>query len=85
MLKDSEPRTRLEMVRWVEANVKAEDKAPLLLALDEPDENVARHAARALIKLGDGSVAPTLREKAMKATNRDVAEEFNEAATRLGG
>ncbi len=37
------------------------------------------------MKIGDRSVAPILRDKALDATDRKVAEELNEAAGRLGG
>jgi HEAT repeat protein len=76
---------RLELARLIKKSPIAADKSALLEALDDPYGKVAIVAAKALVKLGDRSVAKTLREKALETTDRSVAEEFNEAAEDLGG
>ena len=85
MLEDPEPKVRIEMVELFEQAPTRDDRDALVAALDDSNPHVQRHAARALIKIGDRSVAPILRDKALDATDRDVAEEFNKAAERLGG
>jgi HEAT repeat protein len=83
-LKDADVEVRREVIRRMEEAPRAEWKDGMVSALDDGDEYVARHAARALVRLGDRSVAKTLREKALGAP-RKVAEEFAEAAANLGG
>lgn len=76
---------RYDIVRMIESSPQPADRDALIAALDDSNPHVARHAARALIRVGDRSVAPLLRDKALDATDRKVAEEFNLAASRLGG
>ena len=85
MLEDPDAGVRRKMVEEIEDSPKPADRDALVKALDDPDSGVSRHAARALVRLGDRTVAPILREKAMEAADRKVAEEFNEAAEKLGG
>lgn len=85
LTKDADERLRRELVEWIEKRPKAADKDALVLALDDVNPHVARHAARALVRLGDRSVAEVLREKALHVADRKVAEEFSDAAARLGG
>ena len=82
---ETNDKTRLAFVKLMESEPRAEDKGVLLEMLDDGYSHVARHAARALGNLGDRSVAPVLRDKSMAVTDRKVAEEFAEQATRLGG
>jgi len=85
MLDDPDKKVRLSVVRGMARSPQATDREPLVEALGDPYPHVARHAARALVALGDRSVAPILREKALEVRDRKVAEEFNEAAAKLGG
>ncbi|MCO4773136.1 MAG: HEAT repeat domain-containing protein [Deltaproteobacteria bacterium] len=82
---DPEDKVRLSLVRILEEAPRPEDKDVLIEMLDDGYSKVQRHAARALGNLGDRSVAPILRDKALAVTDRKVAEEFAEVATRLGG
>lgn len=83
MLTHPDERTREWIIRTIETAPIPLDQGPLLKALDDPHPHSARHAARALKKLGDASVAPILREKAMSARDPAVAEEFSAAAEHL--
>ncbi len=83
MLGHDDPRTREWIIRTIETAPMPLDRDPLIQALDDPHEHAARHAARALKKLGDTTVAPILREKAMAASVPAVAEEFSAAAEHL--
>lgn len=85
MLEDPDEKVRLTVVEMIEKAPTAADRDALVAALDDTYSHVQRHAARALVKLGDRSVGPILRDKALDQTDRKVAEEFNEAASRLGG
>jgi len=85
MLEDPEADVRIELVKLFEQAPTRDDRDALVAALDDSNPHVQRHAARALVKVGDRSVAPILREKALDTTDRDVAEEFGKAAGRLGG
>lgn len=76
---------RRQIVEMFEERPQQGDLDALLVALDDPDAHVARHAARALVRLGDRAAGPILRKKALEATDAKVAEEFNEAAGKLGG
>jgi len=75
---------RSAAVEALERAPAAEDRDALVACLDDPESDIQRHAARALVRLGDASVGPILREKALDAKDKGVAEEFNEAAERLG-
>ncbi len=83
LLESPDPRTREWVVRAIENRPLAVDRDPLIRALDDSAPHVARHAARALRGLGDPSVAPILRDKAMDVRDPAVAEEFSEAAQHL--
>ncbi len=85
LLEDPDEDLRLDVCEYIEEQPEKADRDALVQALDDANPHVQRHAARALIKIGDRSVAPILREKALDATDGKVAEEFNEAASRLGG
>jgi HEAT repeat protein len=76
---------RYDIVRMIESSPSRDDRDAHIEALNDRNPHVARHAARALVRIGDRSVAPVLRNKALDATDRKVAEEFNVAASRLGG
>jgi HEAT repeat protein len=82
-LQDTDDKLRLTVVRAMEKAPLTIDKDVLLAALDDRYDKVQRHAARALVNLGDAIVAPVLREKAMPVSDRKVQEEFEEAADRL--
>jgi HEAT repeat protein len=84
MAEDPEPGVRRDVVELFEKSPTSADRDALVKALDDRDDHVARHAARALARLGDRSVAPILREKALGRSEK-VAEDFNEAAGKLGG
>ncbi len=83
MLKDPDGEVREEIVRKIEKGPVAMDRGPLVKALKDPNPHVARHAARALVKLGDRSVATLLREMSLDAVDPKVAEEFSKAAANL--
>jgi len=83
MLEHPEERVREKIVRAIEERPLPVDRDPLVAALDDVNPHAARHAARALVRLGDKSVAPVLREKAMLVRDTKVAEEFSEAAMSL--
>jgi HEAT repeat protein len=85
LLEDPDVGARRDVVEMLEDKPRKEDRDTLIRALDDADTHVARIAARALVKIGDRTVAPILREKALDATDSKVAEELNEAAERLGG
>ncbi len=76
---------RYRMVRVIEQAPVKEDKLALVEALRDPSSHVSRHAARAMVRLGDRSLAPVLRGVALETVDREVAEELNHAASRLGG
>jgi HEAT repeat protein len=84
LLKASDEDTRYDVVRALEENPTAEDFDALIKALDDSHEGTARHAARALTKLGDRRAGPILREKSLQTKDEKVAEDFAEAAARLG-
>lgn len=84
-IQDANDDVRIAAVDALGRHPGADDRDALVTCLDDRDEHVQRRAARALVTLGDRSVAPLLRDKALDAKDADVAEEFNEAAERLGG
>ena len=85
MRTESDDKARLDLVKVLEKEPTAADRDALVQMLDDGYAHVARHAARALVKLGDRSVAEVLRSKSMDVKDRKVAEEFAEAASLLGG
>ena len=85
MLKDPDAGVRRDIVEEIEDRPLKVDRDALIQALDDSDPHVQRHAARALARLGDRTVAPILRSKAMEVSDQKVAEDFNEAAEKLGG
>jgi HEAT repeat protein len=85
LLEAGDENLRYDIVRMIESAPSRDDRDALIEALNDRNPHVARHAARALVRVGDRSVAPILRSKALDATDRKVAEEFNVAASRLGG
>ncbi len=85
MLEDPNEKVRLAIVEMIEEAPTKADRDALVAALDDSYSHVQRHAARALVKIGDRTVGPILRDKALDQSDRKVAEEFNEAAGRLGG
>lgn len=76
---------RLDLVKVLARSPTAADRDVLIEMLDDDYSHVARHAARALVNLGDRSVAEILKAKSMDVRDRKVAEEFAEAAEKLGG
>ncbi len=85
MLKDPDAGVRRDIVEEIEERPRKADRDALIAALDDRDPHVQRHAARALARLGDRTVAPILRQKALEVSDQKVAEDFNEAAAKLGG
>ncbi len=81
---DSDAGLRERVVRMIERAPHAQDRDALLAALDDSAPDVARHAARALVRLGDRDAGVVLRAKVLDQTDRKVAQEFSEAASRLG-
>ncbi len=73
------------VARAMRDTVLPQDRDALVRALDDANTHVARDASKALIKLGDASVAPILRQKAAEASDESVMNDFNKAATALGG
>ncbi len=73
------------LLKAIGENPLPQDYEPLVAALRELDRDVAILAARALGELGDERAAPVLRELAAAHTDKKVAAEFGEAATKLGG
>lgn len=82
---EPDAKARRDLVELIEKLPKAADRDVLVEMLDDDDPHVARHAARALVTLGDRTVAEILRAKSMDVRDRKVAEEFEEAAEKLGG
>lgn len=76
---------RKAIARAMRDTVLPIDKDPLVRALDDSNTHVARDASKALIELGDPSVAPILREKAGTALDESVSKDFLKAAEALGG
>ena len=76
---------RKAVVRAMRDSVTSQDRDALIGALDDANTHVARDASKALIKLGDSSVAPILREKSAAATDEAVKSDFAKAAVALGG
>ena len=85
MLEEADKKVRLSVVERIERSPLPIDRNALVEALGDMSSDVARHAARALVRLGDASVAEVLRQKARETTDPKVSQEFNEAAARLGG
>ena len=83
--KEPDARARRDLVEILEKEPTPGDKDILVTMLDDDDPHVARHAARALVRLGDPSVAAILKAKSLDVRDRKVAEEFAEAASLLGG
>jgi HEAT repeat protein len=83
MVNSPDEHTREFVVRAVELAPMPLDRDPLIACLDDSNPHAARHAARALKGLGDPTVAPVLRDKAMAARDPAVAEEFSAAALHL--
>ncbi len=76
---------RKAVARAMRATVLPQDRDALIHALDDSNTHVARDASKALIELGDASVAPILREKAAQTTEESVQKDFEKAALALGG
>jgi HEAT repeat protein len=76
---------RKAVVKGLRDKVLPTDKAALIKALDDTCTIVVRDAAKALVELGDTSVAPILREKAATATDEDVRGDLEKCALELGG
>lgn len=74
---------RKAIVRAMRDMVLPLDRDPLIAALDDPNTHVARDAAKALVVLGDASVAPILREKASAAADESVRGDFEKSAAKL--
>ena len=85
LLDEPNKKYRLEVAELIEDNPLPVDSSALLDSLDDPYSKIAKTAAKSLVKLGDKSVAPILREKALETTDRGLAEEFSEAASLLDG
>lgn len=75
---------RKGILKAIGDNPLPQDYALLLGLLDDDNDDLAILSARALSTLGDPEAAPLLREKALHREGK-VAEEFNAAASTLGG
>ena len=84
LLTDPDAGVRREAVDLLRDQPVAGDKDALIRALDDRDEDVAVFAARGLIRLGDRSAGPILREKSRRAPTRKLQKEMAEAAHELG-
>jgi HEAT repeat protein len=76
---------RKAVVQAMRDTVLPMDRAALVGALDDSNSHVARDAAKALVELGDASVAPILREKAAAAAEGSVKSDFDKCADKLEG
>jgi HEAT repeat protein len=76
---------RKAIARALRDTVLPMDKDALIGALDDSNIHVARDAAKALVELGDASVAPILREKAAAAADESVRGDFEKSAAKLEG
>jgi HEAT repeat protein len=76
---------RKAIARAMRDTVLPADKQALIGALDDANTHVARDAAKALVALGDASVAPILREKAASAADPSVQGDFEKSADALEG
>lgn len=85
LARDPDIGVRRNLVEAIEEAPTPDDKDALVAALADPDEDVARHAARALARLGDRSVIPALQDAAKAARDRKVEKEIRETIDRLGG
>jgi len=74
---------RKAVARAMRDTVLPADKDALIRALDDSNTHVARDAAKALVALGDASVAPVLRQKAAAAVDESVQAGFDKAAAKL--
>lgn len=74
---------RKAVARAMRDTVLPVDKDALIGALDDSNTHVARDAAKALVELGDASVAPILREKAAAAVDPSVQGDFEKSAAKL--
>ncbi len=74
---------RKAVVRAMRDTVMPMDKDALIGALDDTNTHVARDAAKALVALGDASVAPILREKAASHADPSVQGDFTKSADKL--
>jgi HEAT repeat protein len=76
---------RKAIARAMRDTVLPADRDALIGALDDANTHVARDAAKALVALGDASVAPILREKAASAADPSVQGDFEKSADKLEG
>ncbi len=74
---------RKAVVKAMRDTVMPMDRDALIGALDDSNTHVARDAAKALVELGDMSVAPILREKAASAVDPSVRADFEKSAAKL--
>lgn len=73
---------RRKAASMIEKHPPASAFQPLCQALDDPDKEVAGDAVKGLVKLGDKSAAPYLREAAQKRSGK-LAKKMKEAADKL--
>ncbi len=73
---------RRQAADLIEENPPASAFDPLCQALNDQDDKVAEKAVDGLVKLGDKSAAPVLREAAKKRSGK-LAEKMDEAADKL--
>ncbi len=76
---------RRAIARGMRDQVLPVDKDALVGALDDANTHVVRDAAKALVELGDASVAGILRQKAEASSDEDVRKDLSSAASKLGG
>ncbi len=84
-LASGEEAVRKAVVRALRDTVLPQDRDALVGALDDPNTHVARDAAKALVGLGDPSVASVLREKAASTADEAVKGDFEKCADKLEG
>ncbi len=84
MLEDPEEEVRIQMVQRLEKAPLSIDRDALVVALGDASINVAASAARALIRLGDKSIVPVLKYRALEADGEERATLLRDAAAELG-
>ncbi|MFH1466405.1 MAG: HEAT repeat domain-containing protein [Pseudomonadota bacterium] len=76
---------RKAVAKALRKKILPQDRDALVRALDDSCTTVVRDAAKALVELGDASVAPVLRQKAAAATDESVKKDLEKCALELGG
>lgn len=82
MLQSDSVEMRRKAADLIKENPQASAFRPLCQALNDQDDKVAEDAVDGLVKLGDKSAAPVLREAAKQRSGK-LAKQMNEAADKL--